>query len=474
MKFINQIYLVGSLSMGLVSCSKFVQVSPPTTEIVGATVYSTNSTAASAVTAIYLSMDGYNTAGGSVGGGTYGISALLGLSADEFTLYPTTDQILNPVYANNILSKTAVPMWGDLYNLIYQANSAIEGISSSSGVTASMKQQLIGESEVVRAFCNFYLVNIYGNVPNVVSTDYKVNETIGQSSPAQVYQQIVSDLLDSQGLLSDNFLAPDGSTTTERVRPNRGAATALLARVYLYEQKWDSAEAEATAVINNSNYILVTSLDSAFLSNNTEAIWQLEIPNNGFNTHDGSAFLLSDFGGPSSSYPFCLSDSLVYGFEPNDLRRITWVDSIVVNAATYYFPFKYELNYTGMPPQEYPVLFRLAEQYLIRAEARAQQSNLGGAADDLNVIRTRAGLPNTTAVSQQDLLDAIYRERRFELFTEYGHRWLDLIRSGNVNSLMGVVTPQKGGNWLTTDQLYPIPLTEIQGDPKLNQNPGYN
>jgi hypothetical protein len=169
-----------------------------------------------------------------------------------------------------------------------------------------------------------------------------------------------------------------------------------------------------------------------------------------------------------------LSDSLVYNFDLGDLRALHWIDSISVSGITYYYPWKYKLNYTGAPPVEYPMVLRLAEQYLIRSEARAQQGNLNGAAADLNAIRTRAGLPNTAAVTQQDFLNAIYRERRFELFTEYGHRWLDLIRTGNVNAVMGVVTPEKGGIWVPTDSLYPLPLTEIKADPNLTQNPGYN
>jgi hypothetical protein len=127
-----------------------------------------------------------------------------------------------------------------------------------------------------------------------------------------------------------------------------------------------------------------------------------------------------------------------------------------------------------MPPAEYPMILRLAEQYLIRAEARAQQNNLIGSQSDLNVIRTRAGLPNTSASTQQDLLSAIYRERQFELFTEMGHRWLDLKRTGSVDMIMNTETPQKGGIWKTTDQLYPLPLSEIQADINLTQNPGYN
>jgi starch-binding outer membrane protein, SusD/RagB family len=198
------------------------------------------------------------------------------------------------------------------------------------------------------------------------------------------------------------------------------------------------------------------------------------MPNNGFNTPDGSVFLLSEFGGPSEFYPFILSDSLVYNFEPMDLRRTHWVDSIIVSPTTYFFPFKYKLYYTGTPPAEYPMLLRLAEQYLIRAEAGAQQNKIQDAQTDLNVIRVRAGLGNTTANDQATLLIAIESERRFELFTEYGQRWLDLKRTDEVDSVMNKVTRQKGGTWTTTDQLYPIPLSEIKADVNLTQNQGYN
>jgi hypothetical protein len=469
MKYINRLCRLIFILGCFVCCTKFIQIPPPTTALVGVSVYSTNSTAAAALNGIYLTM-----ANNSVGGGSHGLSALLGLSADEFNLYPgTADGILNQAYANALQSVDDVSFWRDLYNGIYNANSAIEGITSSSGVTSSMKQQLTGEAKFIRAFCNFYLVNIYGDVPLVTTTNYKTNASIARTPLAEVYHQIIADLKDAQNLLSENYLNPDGSVSQERVRPNKGTATALLARAYLYQQKWDSAEVEATSVINNTNYSLLTDLDSVFLTNSSEAIWQLETPDNGGNTPDAGVFLLSFYGGPSINIPFLLSDSLVIHFEQGDLRATHWVDSIIVAPNTYYFPFKYKLALTGLPPAEFPTLFRLSEQYLIRAEARVEQNNLSGAATDLNAIRTRAGLPNTAASSHADLLTAILNERRFELFTESGHRWLDLKRTGNVDAVMSMITPLKGGVWNTTNQLYPIPRTDIISNGKLTQNPGY-
>lgn len=468
---IHRIKRVGLLSLCFIGCRRAVEVPPPITQLVSTSVYSTNVGAAAAVSGIYITMA--NNA--PIGGGYYGISALAGLSADEFTLYPGADLLLNQYYTNAILSTSYSPIWQNLYNYIYQANSAIEGVFLSNGVTPALKQQLLGEAKFIRAFCHFYLVSFYGNVPIVTSTDYRVNALISPSPPTQVYQQIIIDLKDAQAALSDNFLAPDGSITTERVRPNKGAATALLSRTYLYAGKYDSAVMESTAVINNHNYTLLDNLDSVFLANNTEAIWQLELPNNTINTLDGSIFLLSNFGGPTASYPFILRDSLMNNFEAGDLRRLHWTDSMIVDAKTYYFPFKYKLFYTGQPPTEYPVLFRLAEQYLIRAEGNAQLGNIAEAQADVDSIRARAGLANTTANDQPSLLAAIQKERRFEFFTEYGHRWLDLKRAGNVDAIMNLITSKKGGGaWVTTDQLYPIPLSDIKADVNLTQNPGYN
>lgn len=468
--------LIYILSIGILAgCRKFVHAPVPATSLTGQTVYNSNATAAGAVSGLYLTMEG-----NSIGGGTHGIPALLGLSSDEFQLFPgTSDALLVQVYTNEQISTAgALPLqWSNIYNCIYQANSAIDGISSAPGVTASMKAQLIGESEVVRAFCYFYLINMYGGVPLITTTNYKVNEALGRSSVVEVYASIVSDLVDAQTRLGSDYLTPSGSVTPERVRPNSEVATALLARVYLFEGKWDSAELESSIVIGNSNYALVGQLDSAFVASNSEAIWQLEVPNNGYDAPDGIFQIgVQYYGGPSPAAPFLLSDSLMAAFEPGDLRRQFWIDSLPNGNGWYYLPYKYPLYHTNSPAVYYPTLLRLSEQYLIRAEARAQQGGgkLTGAASDLNIVRARAGLLPTTAATQGDLIGAVLRERRVELFTEYGHRWLDLIRSGMVSSVMASAVNWKGGTWTPTDTLYPIPASEIFADPNLVQNPGYN
>ena len=107
--------------------------------------------------------------------------------------------------------------------------------------------------------------------------------------------------------------------------------------------------------------------------------------------------------------------------------------------------------------------------YLIRAEARAEQGNTAGAAADLNIVRQRAGLPPTTATDPAVLLAAILHERQIEFFAEWGHRWLDLKRTGAVTSVLSA----EKSHWDVTDALYPIPANELTENPKLVQNPGY-
>src|SRR5690606_14642921 len=88
---------------------------------------------------------------------------------------------------------------------------------------------------------------------------------------------------------------------------------------------------------------------------------------------------------------------------------------------------------------------------------------------DLNVIRERAGLSATPKGTVEYLLEVLYEERKKELFSEWGHRWFDLKRSGKAGTILGNIKP----NWQVTDLLYPIPELELEKNPKLTKNPGY-
>ncbi|WP_431217938.1 RagB/SusD family nutrient uptake outer membrane protein [Puia sp. P3] len=128
------------------------------------------------------------------------------------------------------------------------------------------------------------------------------------------------------------------------------------------------------------------------------------------------------------------------------------------------------------PVTEYLMVFRLGEQYLIRAEARIQLGKSEGASD-LNAIRVRAGLDvYAGSTDKASLLNAIQHERQVELFTELGHRWFDMKRTGNLDAIMGApgnACSAKGGAWQSYKQLFPMPFADITQDQNLKQNTGY-
>lgn len=479
-KYINK----GSLALVLISgslssCRKFVEVPPPTTQLVTASVFNDPSTATAAQINIYFQM--WNLLG------SYYISENLGIYSDELQSYASSDLVQSELYTNALIPTASTQIkWPNYYTYIYIANAVINGLQTASGVTSAVNNQLTGEALFVRAYWHFYLTNIYGDVPLVLSTDYTMNQKLSRVSRLQVLRQVVTDLQQAQGLLNSNYVdASDTASTTERVRPNKAAAAALMARAYQYlgdyskdASQYANAEAQATAVIGNNFYSL-SPLNAVFLKNSNEAIWQLQTPSNAqYDTFDGFGYiLLSAPAANGSLYSTSLSVQLLNAFETGDQRLNNWVGTYTTTAlptATYYFPYKYK-NRT-LKNQEYNMVLRLGEQYLIRAEARAQQGNTNGAIADLNMIRNRAGLPNYAgATDKASLLAAILHERQVELFSEWGHRWFDLCRSGNANPVMSVVTPQKGGTWSMDGHqlLFPIPQNDIINDPNLTQNPGY-
>jgi starch-binding outer membrane protein, SusD/RagB family len=453
-------------------CKKFVEIPPPVNQLVTASVFSSDASATSAQTVIYTQMQTATE--------SYNMSLCNGLLADELTNYSTVPYVIS-FYTNSMVAANNYGCWNSAYNYIYQANAIIENVQNNNSISPAARMQLTGESKFIRAFWHFYLTSLYGDVPLVTTTAYATNALLPRSPRAAVYQQVITDLTDAENLLSSNYVdASDTTITIDRIRPTKWAAAALLSRAYLYiGNSWSQSETEATKVINNnSQYSLVPSLDSVFLANSSEAIWQLgtPLPTGNAATPDGNYYILiSQPQTGSAGNCSAISPQLLNSFEAGDMRRTHWINSYITSSPidTFYFPFKYKV-YDSTVVTEYVMVLRLAEQYLIRAEARAQQNNLAGAASDLNVIRNRAGLPNTTAITQADLLTAILHERQVELFTEWGHRWMDLIRTGNVNNVMNLVTPAKGGNtWNTYDQKYPIPQSEITYDHNLTQNAGY-
>ncbi len=444
-----------------IQCKKIVEVDPPSGNIIADNVYTDDEKATASLISIYSQMA--SAPSGYAPGGTQSFTLMAGLSADELVNY-STSSARGEFYVNTVSSEntTNLALWRTTYNFIYIANAVLEGLKKSSSISPGTVSQLSGEAKFMRAFFYFYLVNLWGDIPYITSTDYQTNQIAVRTKTTTVYQNIISDLLDAQNLLSEAY------PTSERVRPNKWTARALLARVYLYTSDWAGAEAVSSQLINASgNYSLVSDLSKVFIKSSPEAIWQLMPVLPSYNSSEGYNFILT--AAPSN---VSLQQNLVNAFETGDQRVLNWVGNYQNAGKTYYFSNKYKSRLSSSTT-EYSVIFRLAEQYLIRAEARTQQNKItgvGSAGQDLNTIRARAGLSPIFPATQFDMLNAIAKERRVELFTEWGSRWLDLKRTGAADSILSTF---KAPNWQITDKLYPIPQLEILSDNHLSQNPGY-
>lgn len=465
-KFFKHVVIILMLGFLFFSCEKLVEVAPPSNKLNQKVVFESDATAQSAMTGIYNQL--FITAFSN--GFSSSITFLSGLSADNLRNIRTTSLNRMEFEQNELLPDNPdnLYVWSSAYNVIYMTNSFLEGLAGSEEITSSLKNQLEGEARFIRAFTFFYLVNLYGDVPLILDTNYEDNQIASRNSTSEVYEQIINDLQIAIDLLSTEYL------NGERTQVNQYAATALIARVYLYMENWTAAENYSSKVINEGSiYKLLGDLNEVFLANSNEAIWQISpIGGGGIVTHtkEGSLFIIDPIASFFASIQ--LRDDFVDTFQEDDKRLSNWTG--YNSGMEAYYSYKYKIwNSNEFPIEEYSMVLRFAEQFLIRAEARANQGNLSGAIADLDVIRNRAGLESifelNPNITQEELLELIIEERRKELFAEWGHRWLDLKRTGRASAVLGEGNPF----WKDTDVLYPIPGEERRKSPNLSQNDGY-
>ena len=467
---------------GNIGCKKYLEVPLPVNRIAGEAAYTNDISAAAVLNSIFSNI----IATGNVVDGSSSAAYLCGLYGDELINNATSGTTNPAFYSNSVQSTNTAALWTSLYKQLHPVNLAIEGIANNDALV--YKNQWLGEAYFLRGFIHFYLTNLYGNIPIITTSAYTVNNTLKRSPQADVYAQIISDLKTAQSLLSADYRNANGATTTDRARPNKTAATALLARTYLYTGDWANAEAQVNLVIGDVNYQLVP-LSQVFLAASKEAIWGMAPGATAYTVKEATNYLITPGTTPvqtqGASVAVSLSTIQVNAFEAGDARKTTWVGvsnvpaSGTIPAIAYYFVNKYKTKPTTpalTAPVEYNMVLRLGEQYLIRAEARAQLGKLVGvnsAQSDLDTLRKRAGLPGVTATSKTDLLTAVMHERQVELFVEGGHRFFDLRRTGTLDAVMNIVAPQKGASWATFKQWWPIRAEDIIANPNLEQTPGY-
>ena len=215
------IFLIGVLLFSSSSCSKYVDTPLPKNELVSGLVFTDDKTATAAVTGLYGSMYSFNYQFANVL-----INYLTAMQADDMAYYSSFANY--DVFKENRLlpsSQYVQSMFADLYSYIYQTNACVEGLSTATALTPAVKNQLMGESLFMRAFCYFYLVNMYGDVPLITGTDYKANGVKPRAPRAEVYNTIITDLKAAVELMGDEY------PTGQHVRPDKSVANALLARV---------------------------------------------------------------------------------------------------------------------------------------------------------------------------------------------------------------------------------------------------
>ncbi len=357
-------------------------------------------------------------------------------------------------------------IWGTAYEAINRANNVIASIPNVAGISNDDADQYQGEAEFLRALNYHNLVRWFGGVPLVLEPNWAVGDNENTFAPratqAQVYARIEADLLSAVALL------PEESTD---FRATSGAARALLARVYLDQGKHAQARDAASAVIASGNYSLTNPFSNLWaVENSPESILSIQYSVNDFNEL-AFWFFPSDFGGRRGFAP---TANLAATYrDQGDTERYEATIGFY-RQGTRRYGLKYFRIATG---EDNVIVLRLAEMYLIRAEANARLgAPTATVLADINVVRARAGVAPLTAESiddgdpdtsvQDELLMAVLEERRLEFAME-GHRFFDLRR---------ILGPAGAAEFLEIPEfrlLFPIPQSERDANPNLTQNPGY-
>ena len=469
---IQNISLALLLTASLSSCEKLITADEPTDTITTTRLFETDAKAEMAIAGVYNTMihgTGQNTYSAALGSFAAGLASVAGgYAAGELINFNTVGNANEYVLVTSKLTanNSTIPrsLWTSCYTAIYNANTVIEGIAASTSpkLSDSVRKEITAEAKFLRAFSYFYLVNFFGELPIALSGDFNNTANLSRSSVQEVYKQIVSDLKDAEAGLAADYSVGRG----KRVRVNKYAAIALMARVHLFLGEYELAAARASDVINHTTlYNLEPNVDDVFRTTSKEAIFQLMQTEK-----DNVLRNATPFGYYIENYP--LQPEVLDLFEAGDLRKQFWTrGNTYVN--------KYTINSAnavlGVPAREYFMALRLGELYLIRAEARANGAagGLPSAVQDLNELRRRADIDELDeTLGENDVKAAIEKERQTELFAEWGSRWLDLKRTGKalqVLKAMPLKQPWDGDHQL----LFPIPPEEMTNNNRLVQYPGY-
>lgn len=484
----------GIMALGLSACKKNFIDKVPQSSLTTGNFFKTANDAETSLTGAYAAMRN----------GFYQYNNLLFTDGRSDNCYVNGDDntgewpLENFTYApsNNKIGSE----WSDLYSMIYAANTVIDNVPNITdpALTATRKNQILAEARFLRAMHYYWLVTEWGPTPLITSTNFHGDYTPKRAPVADVYAQIIADLKFADANLP---ATPTGGLVG---RATVGAADALLAKTYAQMGDYTNCLTYCNKVINGGQYSLLphfANLWGAANKNNAESIF--EIQSNQTGTYYNYGAEIFDYV-PSDNWPKRNIGSY-------DLIRAFVAEGDTATSERYHATFNWQVANAAFnmplnawdPAKPIPFvnkmpdaggfdspddieLIRYADIILLAAEANNQLGNTAVATTELNQIRARAGVANTTATTQSELALAILNERRLELVNE-GQRWNDLLRA-NANGTINIITlmnsqHDSNGNLLKygingagVDQhelLFPIATTELQLNPNLTQNPGY-
>lgn len=433
----------------LASCEKLLDVEPRTSISDQQTIVDKGS-AETAIRAVYDASRSYN------GTSFQSIGYLNGDNVQWTGSQSQVQEFIN--HRVNPENSTISGVWSGIYGAVNRANHVIAKVPALTDplFTTALKNQITGEAYFIRALAYFDLARTWGGAPiitkpTLAATD---NRDIAKSTQAQVYAQALADLELAEPLLP---------LTTDRYRATRKTVWALKARYYLYLKDWAKAEEFADKIIADvANYELIKPYNSFFFPESKrgtkESIFEFYYSTNETNGHRGQWQPQANGGtrqwAPNDAFVALANDPLVGGTRSALVARD--------NQNRWYGNLYYR-----SPATDPTYVIRIAELFLIRSEARAQQggTKLAGAITDLNAVRDRSGLGPTAALTAANVLLAIENERRIEFAFE-AHRWFDLVRTGRAGTVLNITDPNRF--------LMPIPIDQIlAAKGVLVQNLGY-
>jgi hypothetical protein len=434
------------LALVMMSCTKMLDVQP-TASISADEAIKDETGVNKAITGAYYSLHDV---------GNYGRNHVIveDLAADNLAWTGTTRDY-QQIAENNIASDNGIidGIWSSNYDCINRVNNVLERIGSID-MSTEKRNLYTGDGLFLRALSHFNLLCYFGGIPIKTRPTLDLsNINQARNSVAEVFTQIIADLTQAEKILP---------STRSLGWASAYSAKALLARVYLTQYHYSNdpaiatlAKAKADEVINNGGFTLAPAYADLFNGNATESIFEVIFDAQNYNRLAQYFFPVSLTGRYEVSPP----SEFVKSFQATDTVRFDASITFDVNKLPYGIKYK---DVTSGTDRVY--VLRLAEMYMIRAEAQAYTNgNIEEIRKDINTLRLRAGLSPTTATTYDELKLAIESERRHEFAFE-SQRWSDLVRTKRATTVLGIDEKYT---------LFPIPLSELQTNKLMTQNPGY-